>query len=99
LILEDGCIENIVVWVKNNIWFILFFTWGIPLGIYRSRFRKIVYQTDSWLINIKPYFIRETKALFSTMYPENEEYIRFRNFYRFYLGVYSVLFGLWYFFR
>lgn len=91
--------EHVIPWIKNNIWFILFFAWGIPLGIYRSRFRKIVYRTDSWLINILPYFWRETKALFITMYPGNAEYVRFRNFYRFYLLVYAVLFGLWYFLR
>jgi thioredoxin-dependent peroxiredoxin len=83
-------------WAAAHIWFILFFAWGIPLGIYRSRFRQIVYRTDSWLINIKPYFIRETKALFTTMYPDDADYVRFRNFYRFYLAVYAVLFALWY---
>jgi peroxiredoxin Q/BCP len=76
-----------------------FFTWGIPLGYYRSKFRKIVYRTDSWFINIKPVFIKETKALFTTMYPGEAEYIRFRNFYRFYLFVYGVLFTFWYSFR
>ena len=91
--------EHVSSWIKNNIWFILFFAWGIPLGIYRSRFRKIVYRTDSWTINILPYFWKETKALFIAMYPENAEYIRFRNFYRFYLFVYAALFGLWYYFR
>jgi peroxiredoxin Q/BCP len=91
--------EHVISWIKNNIWFFIFFTWGIPLGLYRSRFRKLVYQTDSWTINILPYFWKETKALFGTMYPGNGEYLRFRNFYRFYLGVYTVLFGLWYYFR
>ena len=83
--------------IKDNIWFILFFAWGLPLGIYRSKFRKIVYQTDSWVINILPYFWKETKALAGTMYPENQKYIKFRNFYRLYLFIYAVLFTLWYF--
>ncbi len=91
--------DNIIVWIKDNIWFILFFAWGLPLGLYRSRFRKIVYQTDSWVINIKPVFIRETKALFLNMYPENNEYLRQRNFYRFYLSVYTLLFAVWFLFR
>lgn len=76
----------------KNIWFILFLVWGLPLTYYRSKFRKIVYQTDSWLINIKPYFVKETKALFRTQYPNNKNYIKFRNFYRFYLVVYLLIF-------
>lgn len=78
--------------LKENIWFILFLIWGFPLSIYRSKFRKIVYQTDNWVINIKPLFIKEFKGLFGNLYPENDAYIKQRNFYRFYLGVYTVLF-------
>jgi hypothetical protein len=76
------------------IFFILFFIWGIPLVKYRSKFRKIVYQTDSWLINIKPFFIKETIALFKNIYPENQEYLEMRNFYRKYLLIYIILFIL-----
>jgi len=79
---------------KTNFWFILFILWGIPLTYYRSKFRKIVYQTDSWVINIKPLFIKEIKALFGNIYPNNLEYKKFRNFYLFYLGVYLILFLL-----
>ena len=75
-----------------SIWLLLFAAWGLPLTYYRSRFRKIVYQTDSWTINIKPWFVKETQALFGNVYPENREYIRMRNFYRIYLLVYVVLF-------
>ncbi|WP_210423592.1 hypothetical protein [Croceivirga thetidis] len=78
--------------LSKNIWFILFVAWGLPLSFYRSKFRKIVYQTDSWTINIKPLFIKEIKGLFGNIYPENKEYKRFRNFYRFYLSIYLVLF-------
>jgi peroxiredoxin Q/BCP len=78
--------------VKNNIWLILFIAWGLPLTYYRSKFRKIVYQTDSWIINIKPVFIREIKGLLGNLYPENSEYKRFRNFYLIYLMVYLILF-------
>ena len=85
-------------WIQNNIWFILFFAWGLPLGYYRSKFRKIVYQTDSWTINIKPVFVKETRALFGNIYPDNPEYIKQRRFYRSYLMVYSLLFAgyLWF---
>jgi thioredoxin-dependent peroxiredoxin len=76
----------------KNIWLILFIAWGLPLTYYRSRFRKIVYQTDSWTINIKPYFWKEIKALFGNLYPGNINYLRFRNFYRFYLLTYILLF-------
>ncbi|HPC83331.1 MAG TPA: hypothetical protein P5234_08115 [Thermoanaerobaculaceae bacterium] len=81
---------------KQNTWLILFVAWGLPLGFYRSRFRKIVYRTESWTINVLPYFWQETKALFGNLYPEDREYLRFRNFYRFYLAVYALLFALWY---
>jgi len=76
----------------HNIWLILFVVWGIPLTWFRSKFRKIVYQTDSWTINIKPVFMKELKALFGNILPGNSNYKRTRNFYRVYLSVYLILF-------
>jgi len=76
----------------KNIWLILFIGWGLPLTIYRSKFRKIVYQTNKWTINIKPVFIKELRALFGNIYPGDRDYIKFRNFYRFYLIIYLILF-------
>ncbi len=76
----------------KHIWFILFAFWGLPLTYYRSRFRKIVYQTDHWLINIQPKFIREIKALLGLYHPDHPNFIRQRNFYRFYLLIYLILF-------
>ena len=84
--------------IKNNIWLIAFIVWGLPLSYYRSNFRKIVYQTNDWKINIKPLFVKELKALFGTMYSENYSNIKARNFYRFYLLVYFVLFLLYQFY-
>jgi peroxiredoxin Q/BCP len=84
-----------LTFLKDNIWFILFLIWGFPMSFYRSNFRKIVYETDSWLINIKPLFIKEVKGLFGNIFPNNPAYIKQRNFYRFYLGIYSVLFVLY----
>ncbi|MCE5346151.1 MAG: peroxiredoxin [Bacteroidales bacterium] len=78
--------------IIKNIWLILFIAWGLPLTLYRSKFRKIVYQTEKWTININPYFMKELKALFGNMYPENLNYLKFRNFYRFYLIIYLILF-------
>ncbi len=78
-----------------NPWFWAFMIWSFPLGYYRSKFRKIVYQTDDWTINIKPVFVKEVKGLFQNLYPDNKEYLKMRNFYRFYLVVYTILFFLW----
>jgi len=85
-------------WLQENIWFILFFIWSFPMGYYRSRFRKIVYETDDWKINIKPVFIKEFKGLFGNIFPKNKDYLKMRNFYRFYLIVYVGLFLMWRFF-
>ena len=85
--------------IKNNIWLILFIIWGLPMGYYRSKFRQIVYQTDNWIINIKPVFLKEIKALVGNMFPENNEYLKFRNFYRFYLLIYLLLFLVYYSFK
>ena len=81
-----------IEFIKNNIWLILFIIWGLPLSMYRSRFRKIIYQTDDWTINIKPLFLKEIKGLFGNLYPKNRDYIKQRNFYRFYLAIYTALF-------
>ena len=85
--------------ILKYIWLVLFVGWGLPLTYYRSKFRKIVYQTNSWLINIKPLFWKEIKALFGNIYPENKGYIKFRNFYRFYLAVYLLLFIIYFTFN
>lgn len=82
--------------ITTNGWLIAFLLWGMPLGLYRSRFRKAVYQTDAWTINIKPVFGRELKGLFVNLYPEDESYLKLRNFYRFYLGIYLLLMTAYY---
>ncbi len=90
--------EKVIAWLSGHLWLILFIAWGFPLSYFRTRFRKIVYRTDHWTISIKPYFIKETVALFSDLYPDDAEYLRARNFYRFYLSVYLILFLAWRFF-
>ena len=72
--------------------FVALIIWGIPSTFFRSKFRKIVYQTDDWKINIKPVFIKELKGLFFNIFPENDAYIKVRNQYRLYLMVYLLLF-------
>ena len=71
---------------------IVLIIWGIPSTYFRSKFRKIVYQTDDWKINIKPLFKKEIVGLFSNMYPANKDYLKTRNYYRIYLAVYLILF-------
>lgn len=79
-------------YLSKNIWLLLFIVWGLPLGFYRSKFRKIIYKTDSWIINIKPVFWKEIKGLFKNIYPDNVKYKKFRKFYSLYLLIYLILF-------
>jgi len=79
--------------IADNIWFILFILWSLPLMNYRSSFRKMVYRTDNWTINIKPIFWKEIKAIFGNSFPYDKKYIKMRNFYRIYLLVYLLLFA------
>jgi hypothetical protein len=81
---------------SKTILLIILFIWGIPSTYFRSRFRKIVYQTDDWKINIKPVFIKELKALFINVFPEDSEYIKIRNYYRVYLFIYLIIFIFYY---
>lgn len=79
----------------KSISLIIFILWAIPLDIFRTRFRKIVYQTDSWTIALKPVFWKETKALIGNIYPKDILYIKARNFYRFYLIIFIGLYLIW----
>ncbi|GIR98528.1 MAG: hypothetical protein CM15mP101_08980 [Flavobacteriaceae bacterium] len=79
--------------------FILLILWGLPSTFFRSKFRKIVYQTDDWKINIKPIFIKEIKGLLFNLYPENEDYLKTRNSYRIYLLIYLFIFIVYYFYN
>ncbi len=78
---------------------IILIIWGIPSTYFRSKFRKIVYQTDDWKINIKPLFVKEIKGILGNIYPENNDYIRARNNYRVYLVVYLIIFIIYYFYK
>lgn len=68
-----------------------FFAWGIPLGVIRSRWRKMIYKTNSWTINIKPVFWKEIKALFGFHELESKNDLLLLHFFRFYLLVYFAL--------
>jgi len=65
----------------KNIWLILFIVWGLPLGYYRSKFRKMVYQTDSWE-NYQTGFLKELKGHFWKWLFDNMKCKKFRNIYR-----------------
>ena len=76
----------------KQVLFLILMIWSIPSTYFRSKFRKIVYQTDDLKINIKPLFKKEIVGLFSNMYPDNKSYLKSRNHYRIYLAVYLILF-------
>jgi peroxiredoxin Q/BCP len=77
---------------EKQIIFLVLIIWSIPSTYFRSKFRKIVYQTDDWKINFKPLFKKEIVGLFTNMYPDNKTYLKTRNHYRIYLSVYLFLF-------
>ena len=72
--------------------FILLILWGLPSTFLRSDFRKIVYKTNDWKINIKPVFLKEIKGLLFNIYPDDGKYLKSRNLYRIYLIIYLILF-------
>ena len=83
----------------KDILLIILILWGIPSTYFRSKFRKIVYQTNDWKINIKPLFKKELEGLFSNIFPDNKEYIKIRNYYRIYLFIYIILFLIYSFLK
>ncbi len=72
--------------------FVLLLLWGIPSTYFRSKFRKLVYQTEDWTINIKPLFRKELQGLFGNLFPDDKDYLKLRNQYRLYLMIYLLLF-------
>ena len=82
--------------MKNLFLFILIL-WGIPSAYFRSKFRKIIYETNDWKINIKPVFKKELIGLFSKISSKNKDYVKTRNHYRIYLIIYGILFSVYYF--
>jgi peroxiredoxin Q/BCP len=77
---------------EKQLIFLILLIWSIPSTYFRSKFRKIVYQTDDWKINIQPLFKKEILGLFGNMYPDNKDYFKTRNYYRIYLVIYIALF-------
>jgi peroxiredoxin Q/BCP len=79
----------------KTIVFFIIIIWGLPAMQLRSQFRKMIYNTNDWKINIKPVFVKEFKALFSNASITDPKEVRIRNRYRFYLLVYLALI-IWY---
>jgi peroxiredoxin Q/BCP len=77
---------------EKQLIFLILLIWSIPSTYFRSKFRKIVYQTDDWKINIQPLFKKEILGLFGNMYPDNKDYLKTRNYYCIYLVIYIALF-------
>ena len=75
--------------------FIVLIIWGLPSTFLRSDFRKIVYKTNDWKINIKPVFLKEIKGLLFNIYPDDDKYLKSRNLYRLYLIIYLILFMIY----
>jgi len=78
----------------NFIATVAFIIWSFPLTYFRSRFRKMVYNTDSWLINIKPVFWEEIEVFFGYYNRKNNSDLRIISFYRFYLIIYFLILAM-----
>ena len=76
----------------DSVLLIILIVWGFPSTFFRNKFRKIVYETNDWKMNIKPFCIKELKGLLFNIYPNNNEYLKTRNQYRTYLIIYLLLF-------
>ena len=60
--------------MKNLLLFTIIL-WGIPSRCFRSKFRKIIYETNDWIINIKPLFKKQLIGLFFKISSKNKDYI------------------------
>jgi peroxiredoxin Q/BCP len=74
----------------EHLWLIFLIVMAIPLVYYRMRFKKAVYQTDSWKVVFKLSTLTELKAFFGNTYPDNEDYLKSRNIYRSYTALFVV---------
>lgn len=61
------------------------FLYTKPLWFWRYQFRTIIYKDKRFIINIKPVFIKEFKALFSNKYFKTKKEMHIANRYRLYL--------------
>lgn len=66
----------------ERLWFIFLFVLVIPVIYYRIKFRKIIFQTDRWTVLFKTSSLKELKAFYGNIDPDNENYLKCRNLYR-----------------
>ena len=75
---------------KEIVWLLLAL-WLVVVLLNRSKFRKIVYRTNDWRINFKPWFRKEVYGFVSSIYPDDTKYLRYRNIYRIHLIILIIL--------
>ncbi|MGK0209275.1 MAG: hypothetical protein ACI83O_000547 [Patescibacteria group bacterium] len=75
---------------------IVIFIYGLPMWNFRYAFRSTVYREKGFMINIRPWFVQETLALFSNSYFKNKKEIAMANKYRLYMLGF-VLLWTWFF--
>jgi peroxiredoxin Q/BCP len=77
--------------VYDRLWLILFVLLTIPLVYYKFKFRNILNKTVGWTVFFRPSTWNEMKAFFGNTYPDNENYLKVRNLYRFYTAPWVIL--------
>jgi len=71
---------------------VVFLIYGIPLWRLRYKWRSTVYRMTSWKINILPWFVKDTAALFSNRYFVTADERRMAARFRWYLlGYFGLL--------
>jgi len=72
----------------ERLWLILIIVLAFPLVYYRGMFRKAVYKSDNWKIYLRPTSLKEFKAFFGNMFPEDMNYLHVRNLFRIFSGAF-----------
>jgi hypothetical protein len=72
-------------------WFVTFVVCGLPLTLSQP-FRQNRFSNRKLDDKYQTGFVDEIKVLSGNVYPENQDYLKMRNFYGFYLSVYTLLF-------
>lgn len=67
-------------------------SWLILLLVHRNKFRRLIYRTNDWRINLRPLNGKEIKGLLGNLYPYDSHYVRSRNIYRLYVLLFGMLF-------
>ncbi len=73
----------------------LLLIYTIPFSFFRTKFRKMVYKTQSSLIAIQPKFVKETKVIFGIIPLEKESEKKLLKQYRYYISILIILYVLY----